>query len=80
MPVMLQPDAISSGLKSTRLGAHLISCFVVGGECRLCYPQVVGLLLPDVPQRTVDETQTMLGISNLQVRDASCTMKLDFSI
>ncbi|KAH7724512.1 SKI/SNO/DAC family protein [Aphelenchoides avenae] len=66
MPVMLQPDNISSGLKSTRLGAHLISCFVVGGECRLCYPQVLAMLLHDVPQRTVDEMQTKLGISNLQ--------------
>lgn len=38
---MLQSDTKFSSLKSTFLMNHLISCFVVGGECRLVFEQVV---------------------------------------
>jgi NAD-dependent dihydropyrimidine dehydrogenase PreA subunit len=66
LPFMLQPDVVSSGLKTTRVGAHYIWCFIVGGECRLCYPQFISLILPDIPSKVIDHKQAELRISNLQ--------------
>ncbi|MFH4978274.1 hypothetical protein AB6A40_004983 [Gnathostoma spinigerum] len=47
-PLMVAPDTQSSSLKSTRLNGQLISCFVVGGECRLCFPQIISFVLNGV--------------------------------
>uniref|UniRef100_A0A915E7J7 C-SKI SMAD4-binding domain-containing protein n=1 Tax=Ditylenchus dipsaci TaxID=166011 RepID=A0A915E7J7_9BILA len=65
IPFMLQPDTKFSSLKSTRILDQLISCFVVGGECRLCFPQLAALVLGEVPQRYIDEKLSDLHIVNI---------------
>ncbi|KAI1697250.1 c-SKI smad4 binding domain-containing protein [Ditylenchus destructor] len=57
-PFMLQADSKFSSLKSTRLLNQLIHCFVVGGECRLVFPQMIACILGDIPQRSIDETKS----------------------
>lgn len=66
IPFMLQSDVKFSSLKSTRIFDHLISCFVIGGECRLCFPQMLGLVLPNLQPRQIDEMCIKLRISNMQ--------------
>lgn len=45
---VLEADRNSSTLKSTKLANHFISCFVVGGEIRLCSPQIYAIIMNDV--------------------------------
>ncbi|KAI6183574.1 Ski oncogene [Aphelenchoides bicaudatus] len=46
-PLMLQRDNHSSCLAEYQIGAHKIVGFTVGGEPRLCLPQLKALILPD---------------------------------
>ncbi|KAI1699045.1 SKI/SNO/DAC family domain-containing protein [Ditylenchus destructor] len=64
-PFMLQADSKFSSLKSTRLLNQLIHCFVVGGECRLVFPQMIACILGDIPQRSIDEQMIKLQIQNM---------------
>lgn len=52
-PFIFEADSGSSTLKSTHLANHLISCFVVGGEIRLCAPQVYSVILNDVSEENL---------------------------
>lgn len=52
-PYIFEVDSSSSTLKSTHLANHLISCFVVGGEIRLCAPQVYSVILKDVSEENL---------------------------
>ncbi|VIO95007.1 Snowski, identical [Brugia malayi] len=61
-PLLLPSDHISSSLKSTRLNGHLIYCFVIGGECRLCFPQIISVVLHDVPISDINELFINLNI------------------
>uniref|UniRef100_A0A1I8EJL6 Ski_Sno domain-containing protein n=1 Tax=Wuchereria bancrofti TaxID=6293 RepID=A0A1I8EJL6_WUCBA len=61
-PLLLPSDHISSSLKSTRLNGHLIYCFVIGGECRLCFPQIISVVLHDVPINDINELFINLNI------------------
>jgi hypothetical protein len=45
---VLEADRNSSTLKSTKLANHFISCFIVGGEIRLCSPQIHSVIMKDV--------------------------------
>lgn len=61
-PLMLPSDHISSSLKSTRLNGHLIYCFAIGGECRLCFPQIISVVLRDVAINVINELFVDLNI------------------
>lgn len=61
-PVLLAPDQTPCSLKSTMLAGHLIYCFVVGGECRLCFPQIISVVLPGVRPGDVNELFAQLNI------------------
>lgn len=50
---MLESDRKSSTLKSTKLANHFISCFVIGGEIRLCSPQIYSVIMKDVHEDDV---------------------------
>lgn len=65
VPFMLQSDRKFSSLTSTRVLNHLISCFVVGGEYRLCFTQMAALVLGEVSQRNIDQAMSQLGITNM---------------
>ncbi|VDD88239.1 unnamed protein product [Enterobius vermicularis] len=67
-PVLLPSDSTSSPLKSTRLAGQLISCFVVGGECRLCLPQFLAMVLPNVNDAIIQKVN-----SDLQIHTAIAT-------
>lgn len=66
IPFMLQSDRKFSSLKSTSIFNHLVSCFVIGGECRLCFPQMLGLVLPNFSRQKIDEMCIRLRITNMQ--------------
>uniref|UniRef100_A0AC34RDC6 C-SKI SMAD4-binding domain-containing protein n=1 Tax=Panagrolaimus sp. JU765 TaxID=591449 RepID=A0AC34RDC6_9BILA len=55
-PFVFEADRGSSNLKSTHLGGSLISCFVVGGEIRLCGPQVFSIVLKDISEEDLSRT------------------------
>ncbi|VDO39922.1 unnamed protein product, partial [Onchocerca flexuosa] len=61
-PLLLPSDHISSSLKSTRLNGHLIYCFVIGGECRLCFPQIISVVLRGVAISDINELFVDLNI------------------
>lgn len=63
---MLQSDGKFSSLKSTRILDHLVSCFVIGGECRICFPQMLGLVLPNFSRLKIEEMCIRLRITNMQ--------------
>uniref|UniRef100_A0AC34FQP4 SKI/SNO/DAC domain-containing protein n=1 Tax=Panagrolaimus sp. ES5 TaxID=591445 RepID=A0AC34FQP4_9BILA len=50
---VLESDRNSSTIKSTKLANHFISCFVVGGEIRLCSPQIYSVIMKDVHEDDV---------------------------
>ncbi|KAL7079358.1 hypothetical protein ACQ4LE_001168 [Meloidogyne hapla] len=57
-------DSNSTILKSTIVADQLLSCFVIGGECRLCFPQMRALCLGDIPTYKIDEMMKNLAIIN----------------
>ena len=62
-PFVFETDKSSSTLKSTHLSNHLISCFVVGGEIRLCAPQVYSVIMKDVPEENLTRWIRLLSIN-----------------
>uniref|UniRef100_A0A915N837 C-SKI SMAD4-binding domain-containing protein n=1 Tax=Meloidogyne javanica TaxID=6303 RepID=A0A915N837_MELJA len=61
----LDPSSSNSTiLKSTIVAGKLLSCFVIGGECRLCFPQMKALCLGDIPTYKIDEMMKNLAIIN----------------
>lgn len=67
-PLLVPSDSTSSSLKSTMLGGHLISCFVIGGECRLCFPQIISVVLQGVK---VDDVNDLFVDLNIHISVAS---------
>jgi len=64
VPLMLQSDQKSSNLKTTDVAGQLLHCFIVGGECRLCFPQMRALCLGDIPIHLIDDSMNYLNIVN----------------
>jgi hypothetical protein len=61
---LLPSDSRFSPLTATKIMGQWINCFVVGGECRLCWPQMLALCLVDVPQSKIDDAKRRLYIMN----------------
>ncbi|VDN05072.1 unnamed protein product [Thelazia callipaeda] len=61
-PLLAASDHASCSLKSTRLNGHLIYCFVIGGECRLCFPQIISVVLHGVAMSDINELFVSLNI------------------
>jgi len=69
IPLMLESDSKCSNVRLTSVDGKLISCFVIGGECRLCYQQFTALCLPDTSMREIDEHLNQLCIINMLAND-----------
>ncbi|VDK67820.1 unnamed protein product [Gongylonema pulchrum] len=68
-PTLLASDQTPCTLKSTLLGGHLIYCFPVGGECRLCFPQIISVVLGGVA--SVTDVNSLFTELNIHISVAS---------
>lgn len=64
IPLLLPSDARSAVLKSTVVAGQLLNCFVIGGECRLVFPQLRSLCFGNITTHNLDETMNLLAIIN----------------
>uniref|UniRef100_A0A914GX12 C-SKI SMAD4-binding domain-containing protein n=1 Tax=Globodera rostochiensis TaxID=31243 RepID=A0A914GX12_GLORO len=64
LPFAIACDGNYSALKSTIVNNKLLGCFVIGGECRLCFPQVRALCLGEISTQQIDEAMQFLAIAN----------------
>lgn len=64
----MSPSASDDGrtLKSTVIDGHRIACFVVGGEPRLCLPQLLRLVVDRVDVEQVESTRNRLSVNLAQ--------------
>jgi hypothetical protein len=67
-PIFSQPDQTSSEQSETPLEGVRISCFAVGGEKRLCLPQILNTILSD---KELDDINTVCD--DLRIYLPQCT-------
>lgn len=46
------------------VSGQILSCFLIGGECRICFPQMRALCLGEFPTHKIDEAMKSLAIIN----------------
>lgn len=68
MPILAAPDNSCSERTETILEGETISCFVVGGEKRLCLPQVLNSVLRDFSLNQINQE-----CDHLQIFCSRCT-------
>lgn len=61
-PIFSTPDHSCGILYRTELEGHLIGCFLVGGEMRLCFPQVLNQVLKECSFNEIHRVIDYLGI------------------
>jgi len=59
-PVFSAPDKCSTEKKETELAGVAISCFVVGGEKRLCFPQILTTVLRPFSLQQINQVRNYL--------------------
>ncbi|CAH0563621.1 unnamed protein product [Brassicogethes aeneus] len=62
VPILTTPDTSCSERTETNLEDEIISCFVVGGEKRLCLPQVLNSVLRDFTLQQINHECDLLHI------------------
>ncbi|OTF77773.1 ski-like protein, partial [Euroglyphus maynei] len=69
-PLLTPPDQgpSRSERSETRLEGELIACFMVGGERRLCVPQIFNIVLRDFSLQQINQV-----IEELQINCSTCT-------
>ncbi|KAG5674900.1 hypothetical protein PVAND_004845 [Polypedilum vanderplanki] len=65
-PILTAPDSECGELVECILEGCKIGCFQLGGELRLCFPQILNNILPDFPLDRIHRTIEDLHISCLQ--------------
>jgi SKI/SNO/DAC family/c-SKI Smad4 binding domain len=65
-PILTAPDTECGELMECTLEGRPIGCFQLGGELRLCFPQILNNILPDFPLDRIHRTIEDLHISCLQ--------------
>lgn len=65
-PILTAPDSECGELVECILEGRPIGCFQLGGELRLCFPQILNNILPDFPLDRIHRTIEDLHISCLQ--------------
>jgi hypothetical protein len=65
-PILSAPDSECGELMECILEGRPICCFQLGGELRLCFPQILNNILPDFPLDRIHRTIEDLHISCLQ--------------
>jgi hypothetical protein len=68
VPIMSSSDKTWSELEETRLDGERISCFNVGGEMRLCLPQILNSVLERLSLKDINQ-----ACEELQIYCATCT-------
>ena len=68
VPIMSSSDKTWSELEETRLDGERISCFNVGGELRLCLPQILNSVLERLSLKDINQ-----ACEELQIYCATCT-------
>lgn len=68
MPILTTPDTSRSERTETMLEGESISCFVVGGEKRLCLPQVLNSVLQEFSLHQINQE-----CDRLQIYCSRCT-------
>lgn len=68
LPILTTPDTSRSERTETMLEGESISCFVVGGEKRLCLPQVLNSVLRDFTLHQINQE-----CDRLQIYCSRCT-------
>ncbi|XP_058789268.1 ski oncogene isoform X2 [Phymastichus coffea] len=68
IPILTAPDQICSERCETLLEGERISCFVVGGERRLCLPQILNTVLQDFSLQQINQV-----CDELQIYCSRCT-------
>ena len=67
-PMFLSRDRSQSDLEETRLAGRDISCFIVGGERRLCLPQILNIVLDHITLPVINA-----ACDDLQIFCSTCT-------
>lgn len=65
-PILTAPDSECGELMECILEGRQIGCFQLGGELRLCVPQILNSILPEFPLDRIHRTIEDLHISCLQ--------------
>ena len=68
IPILTAPDQSCSKRSETLLEGERISCFVVGGEKRLCLPQILNSVLQDFSLQQINQV-----CDELQIYCSRCT-------
>lgn len=68
IPILTEPDQSCSERCETILEGERISCFVVGGERRLCLPQILNTVLQDFSLQQINQV-----CDELQIYCSRCT-------
>jgi len=68
IPILTAPDQSCSERCETVLEGEMISCFVVGGERRLCLPQILNTVLQDFSLQQINQV-----CDELQIYCSRCT-------
>jgi hypothetical protein len=68
VPILSSNDKTWSELEETRLDGEPISCFNVGGELRLCLPQILNSVLERLSLKDINQ-----ACEELQIYCATCT-------
>ncbi|XP_075214340.1 sno oncogene [Lycorma delicatula] len=68
LPILTTPDRSRSERSETALEGESISCFVVGGEKRLCLPQILNSVLRDFSLNQINQV-----CDELQIYCSRCT-------
>ena len=68
IPIMSSSDSSWSELEKTNLDGEQISCFNVGGEFRLCLPQILNSVLEEVSLQAINQ-----ACDELQIYCSTCS-------
>jgi hypothetical protein len=78
---VLESDRNSSTLKTTKLANHFISCFIVGGEIRLCSAQIHAVIMKDVHEDDITHWIRELNIiDHMASQEQITSLKLNRAI
>lgn len=64
-PILTAPDSEKGSLAFCRVESKAIGCFEIGGESRLCFPQILYDILQGVPLELINRTTNDLRIALL---------------
>lgn len=74
-PILTAPDSEGGTLKECVLESKVIACFELGGELRLCMPQILNYILHDFPLDRIHRT-----IEDLQISCSKCTPEQEIKL